>query len=348
MAAARTPQATVAAVVATYWLVSISLVFVNKLLLTEGASIPAPLFVTWFQCLVTWAICAALGVAGRSAAPGSFLSQFPPVTYDLAIARKLLPLSLVFVGMVTFNNLALQYVEVSFYQVARSLTIVFNVAFTWYMLGETTSMRVIGTLAVVCIGFFAGSAGEVRFSWLGATFGILSSIFVALNGIYTKKTMAVVDGNQWRLSAYNNANAVVLFLPLLLVSGEMTVIRANYALLFSSYFWGIMLLGGVFGFAIGIVTIMQIKFTSPLTHNISGTAKSGAQTLLALWLWENPTTVANLSGVALVLIGSAAYTYVRTVEAEAEKTAKSRSPVVYAAVPVDEVDAEKGAERGGK
>jgi GDP-fucose transporter C1 len=346
--AAPAARSSIAYVVVAYWIVSISLVFVNKLLLTEGASIPAPLFVTWFQCLVTWAICAALGEAGRSAAPGSFLSQFPPVAYDLAIARKLAPLSLVFVGMVTFNNLALQYVEVSFYQVARSLTIVFNVAFTWWMLGEQTSLQVAGTLAVVCVGFFAGSAGEVRFSWLGATFGILSSIFVALNGIYTKKTMGVVDGNQWRLSAYNNANAVILFLPLLLISGELTVIRANYALLFSSYFWGIMVLGGVFGFAIGIVTILQIKVTSPLTHNISGTAKSGAQTLLALWIWGNPTTVANLGGVALVLLGSAAYTYVRTVEAEAEKVAKSRASVAYAAVPSVEDVGEKDEEAAAK
>lgn len=34
---------------------------------------------------------------------------------------------------------------------------------------------------------------------------------------------------------------------------------------------------GVMGFAIGLVTVMQVKATSPLTHNISGTAKAAAQ-----------------------------------------------------------------------
>ena len=31
------------------------------------------------------------------------------------------------------------------------------------------------------------------------------------------------------------------------------------------------------GFAIGLVTVMQVKATSPLTHNISGTAKAAVQ-----------------------------------------------------------------------
>jgi GDP-fucose transporter C1 len=54
--------------------------------------------------------------------------------YTKAVARKVGVLSLVFVGMVTFNNLCLKYVEVSFYNVARSLTIVFNVMLSFTIL----------------------------------------------------------------------------------------------------------------------------------------------------------------------------------------------------------------------
>ncbi len=34
---------------------------------------------------------------------------------------------------------------------------------------------------------------------------------------------------------------------------------------------------GIMGFGIGLVTVMQVKATSPLTHNISGTAKAAVQ-----------------------------------------------------------------------
>ena len=47
--------------------------------------------------------------------------------------------------------------------------------------------------------------------------------------------------------------------------------------LFSSFFWFSMSVTGVMGFAIGLVTVMQVKATSPLTHNISGTAKAAVQ-----------------------------------------------------------------------
>ena len=46
--------------------------------------------------------------------------------------------------------------------------------------------------------------------------------------------------------------------------------------------------GGIFGFAIGYVTGLQNKVTSPLTQNISGTAKAAAQTVLVTY-WFNET-----------------------------------------------------------
>ena len=79
--------------------------------------------------------------------------QYPPYEYKPAIAARVAHLSVIFVGMVAFNNLCLQYVEVSFYNVARSLTIVFNVVLSYLVLGENTSLAVVGTLAVVIAGF---------------------------------------------------------------------------------------------------------------------------------------------------------------------------------------------------
>merc|ERR1712061_708992 len=89
--------------------------------------------------------------------------------------------------------------------------------------------------------------------------------------------------------------------------------------LFSPTFWLLMTLGGVFGCGIGYVTGLQVKVTSPLTHNISGTAKAAAQTVLAthvnaeiksFWWW-----VSNF----VVSMGSAAYARVRQLEMASEK-----------------------------
>jgi len=378
-AALRARQLNIAAIVFAYFAVSISLVFVNKLLLAppsaSGAvtAIPAPLFVTWMQCLMTVAICWFCGEAGRrmnaapqaaaaaaaagtgadgalgasAAAPAAqplaaFFAQFPVVEFRLDIARRLLPLSVVFVGMVTFNNLSLKYVEVSFYNVARSLTIVFNVVLTYLVLGERTSMRVVACLAVVVAGFFLGARGEMRFSLVGTLFGVVSSVFVSLNSIAQKRYMSAVEDNVWRLSAYNNANACLLFPALIVLSGELATIAEFSAAFFSATFWFNSVLGGVFGFLIGIVTTLQIKATSPLTHNISGTAKACVQTVLAFWIWQNPTSYENVAGIALVLFASMAYGYVRNEEMRAEAAAK-RPPTTPAAAAPEVTDAGSSA-----
>lgn len=156
-----------------------------------------------------------------------------------------------------------------------------------------------------------GLAGSL--SWTGVFFGVLASAFVSMNAIYTKKVMPAVDGNIWKLSFYNNVNASLLFLPLLVVFGEVGRI-CSFSRLNDLGFWGMMTLGGVFGFAIGYVTGLQIKYTSPLTHNVSGTAKACAQTVIAVVY--NASSKSKLWWVSnlMVLCGSSAYTWVKGVE----------------------------------
>lgn len=150
-------------------------------------------------------------------------------------------------------------------------------------------------------------------SWAGIFYGVLASLCVSLNAIYTKMVLPAVDGSIWRLTFYNNVNACFLFLPLLLVFGEINTLVA-FDKLNSLHFWGMMTLGGVFGFAIGYVTGLQIKFTSPLTHNISGTAKACAQTVLAVSYYHQVKTVLWWTSNIMVLGGSFSYTWVKGME----------------------------------
>ena len=335
----------VASVVATYWFVSISMVYLNKVLMSnDGVSIPAPLFVTWYQCIVTALICMMAGKCGdsarrlpssnysavaqdehegASATKPSFFAQFPKADYTLGVARRVFPLSLVFVGMITFNNLCLKWVEVSFYNVARSLTIVFNVFFSRALLGIPTSATTCACLGIVVFGFALGSKGEIDLSIKGTIAGVLSSLFVSLNSIYTKKVLPAVDDNHWRLTFYNNVNACILFIPLVAYFEGRTILEAATNQLVSPTFWAAMTVAGFFGFSIGIVTVLQIKATSPLSHNISGTAKAAVQSMMAFYIWGNPATLLGVLGIFTVLGGSLAYTLVKMNEGDATPSNKA-------------------------
>ena len=185
----------IASVIASYWAVSISMVYLNKVLLSSPeSSIAAPLFVTWYQCVITCVVCVILGNLGentRTQKKSSFLNDFPVIRFDPKTCLAVLPLSLIFVGMITFNNICLQYVQVSFCKrlllcltmfcdicdrfcndtthlythnvcsfidnVARSLSIVFNVIFTFLIMGKPTGMLTCSTLLIVIIGFYCGT-----------------------------------------------------------------------------------------------------------------------------------------------------------------------------------------------
>lgn len=150
---------------------------------------------------------------------------------------------------------------------------------------------------------------------------MLASLFVSLNSIYTKKVLPSVDQSIWLLGYYNNLNACLLFLPLMLLTGELGTIL-SYDGFNSTPFWLMMVAGGVFGFAIGYVTGLQIQVTSPLTHNISGTAKACAQTVLATYWYNDMKPFFWWISNWVVLFGSGAYTRVRQQEMEKSHKAK--------------------------
>lgn len=295
----------IGAAVSFYWLISISMVFANKTLLGSQDIASAPFFITWSQCVVTVAFCYMAGSLK--------VLTVPPFEVRLDILKQILSLSCIFTCMIVFNNLCLKYVEVSFYQVARSLTIVFNVVFDLLVLGQTTSIPAMLCCALVVSGFALGNIEEVRWSLVGVVFGVTSSFFVAMNSIFVKKKFALVDNNPWKITLYNNVNACFLFLPLILFSGEIPVLLTS-PLTRSLEYWFLLACSGLLGVSISFATAAQIKYTSPLTHNVSATAKSAAQTIIALLVYKNPITSLGGLSVFIVLAGSLAYTLVRRAE----------------------------------
>merc|ERR1712012_676160 len=232
------------------WTVSITLVFVNKALLSGSQKLDAPLFITCYQCVITVAACFVLRWL---ATKFPSLVSFPELPVDPSILKQVLPLSIIFVGMITFNNLCLRHVGVSFYYIGRSLTTVFNVLLTYFILGQRTSLAAIVCCGTIVAGFYLGVDQEDQagsFSMSGTVYGVLASLFVSLFSIFTKKVMPAVDGNIWSLTFYNNVNACALFIPLMLVFGELPVV-AQFDHLMSGQFWFLMTVGGIFGFAIG-------------------------------------------------------------------------------------------------
>jgi len=231
--------------------------------------------------------------------------------------------------MITFNNLCLKHVGVAFYYLARSLTTVTNVAFTFVILRKFLMHSVInlwsfvsnmGTIIIIPFHYvlqalqsqlellsaalssqLATWLESIKKDWvvrkkrvnfqvkrgcllqlilmtsvficfignismLGIVYGILSSCFVSLNSIYTKKVLPAVDNSVWALTLYNNLNASLLFLPLMFIFQELPNIIFVSQIQEVS-FWMLMTLGGVCGVCIGSITGLQIKVWHSVHYN---------------------------------------------------------------------------------
>ncbi|KAL7061448.1 hypothetical protein AAHC03_01402 [Spirometra sp. Aus1] len=250
-------------------------------------------------CLCIVALCGGLSYASHLY-PEKL--SFSAIDFSFGTALKILPLT--------------TYLDVSFYFVARSLTTIFNVILTYVVLKKTTTLKALLCCGVIILGYIASVLEENGLGSLsvsGLIFGVSASFAVALFSIMTSKGLAHVGDNIWKLTFYNNLNSSLLFIVGILITSEFKEFQylPPFFSLMSLLFWSTMLVSGVFGFAISYVTAWQIQVTSPLTHNISGTAKAAAQTLLAALIALDFKSPLWWVGNCLVVTGSMAYAYVR-------------------------------------
>lgn len=167
---------------------------------------------------------------------------------------------------------------------------------TYIFFGEKTSMRALVCCGIIILGFILGidqenglGNGELVFRVVfisysimfilffllkgsltlhGVVFGVMASAFVALNAIYTKKSLPIVESNIWKLTMYNNFNACLIFLPFIFLFGEHQEVL-NFPKLFDSYFWFAMTVSGVLGFSMSYVTSLQIQVCFSFVYAIT-------------------------------------------------------------------------------
>lgn len=298
--------ARVAVVVLSYWTISISMVFANKYLVGEKSSVDISLFVSWVQCIATVFLLLAFTV-GRAFYTKDWES--PRISYSSFTAKPVLQMAFCFVLMLSFNNMCLKLVGVSFYQVARSTTIIFVVIFSVTILKKAVSRWIVGCCLLVATGFFLGIDQEKVMGSLsvqGVAFGVASSVFIALTGIFTKTALDVFERNEIKLTLCTNAIAIVIFIPVVLLTGQLSAALSSGQLA-DQYFWVFLLVSGALGTMMAWISAVQINVTSPVTHHISANTKAILQTLIAVVYYHETKSGLWWVSVVLVVIGACSY-----------------------------------------
>ncbi|TFK25442.1 hypothetical protein FA15DRAFT_668520 [Coprinopsis marcescibilis] len=300
-------KALVTGVVLFYLVAALAMVIANKWVLNAT---DIPLFFLWTQL----ALAALLFIACD-------MCRLLPdrLTFDLQTSKGLFPMVALNVVGLSFSNYTLKYVDASFYQVARGLVLPFTVGTSFIMLHARPSLKILIACLVVTMGFFIGVFLDgARVSVIGVLFGVASSAITAVHSVIIKQSLKTVNGSALALSWYMNSLSAILLIPIVLLAGEgpavnqllftNTIVELGKADPYKTFILG-SLITGLLGFMMSIASLMSIKVTSPITHMVSSAVRGVAASLLGIWLFRDIITTGRASSIAVILGGSAMYTW---------------------------------------
>jgi len=325
------PQSSRLAVVGSvsfYLVAALVMVMVNKWVLN---AVSVPLFFLLIQLLTAVALLHLTALFGFFKVPEVRVSTCKGLTPLIAINC---------IGL-AFNTYCLQYVDASFYQVARGLVLPFTTILSYFLLGTKSSFLLLSAIGIVCFGFMVGVSSEnLSVSGLGIFLGVCSSVTTAGHAIVVKKSLPVVNGSAMDLAYYSNFLSAFVMAPAALVAETGAVLQmfANGGEQLRT-FWIGGLITGVFGFLICIAGFVSIKVTSPVTHMVSAAVRGVIQTVLGVWIFNDVVTHGRLSGITLILGGSILYTWLKDREMSQIRAAQKLANAIPLSVSKDASEA---------
>ncbi|KAH9915743.1 uncharacterized protein B0H18DRAFT_1040256 [Fomitopsis serialis] len=257
-----------------------------------------------------------------------------PLRWDWQIIKGLIPtVSLSLIGL-SLSNYTLKYVDASFYQVARGMVLPFTVGTSFFLLHARPSLRILMACSIVT------SAS--------------SSMITALHSVVIKKSLDVVHGSALHLSWYTNLLSVIALTPVVVLGGELPGVmkllfgpESTPGQLYTFMLGSLITVSHVLlsyverplRLLMSIASLLSIKVTSPITHMVSSAVRGVAASLLGMWLFHDIITTGRASSIAIILLGSLYYTWVK--HSESQLAQQKPSNGVYDRVPLEDIEAGK-------
>jgi GDP-fucose transporter C1 len=301
--------------VSFYFAISLLLIFVNKTILSYlPHRFNFPLTMTCTQILITFLIMLVLCPLFQLKCLTKLnkVVGLPKMELKYAKIVEVAPTCVIFVGMISLNNVCLSYVNVTLYLIFRSLTILFSVVFSYFILGLRTKLLSVFIILGVLFGYCVGVAGSLINTYFGysdvlygAITGMLSSVYVAMYSIFVKKTIIKFDGDHWLLMIYLNFVSFFMFVVVIMFTEMGALFEYEYFLQ-----WDVilsLLISGVCGFLINLSFNLLIKYTSPVTKEVTALAKACLQPILGFVIFHDRLNLLTVIGAFICIFGSFLY-----------------------------------------
>ncbi|KAI1004252.1 hypothetical protein K3495_g3961 [Podosphaera aphanis] len=215
--------------------------------------------------------------------------------FEIEPAKVVLPSALIFVAKVCLSNLSFAYAQLQIYFLARIGIVPLSLIFTYILSQTPHSVATISSALTATLTLLvATSHNNVRVTWESIIAGVFSSLFVSLYPIQIHRSYKALvsqlvpqgellgsftssnnrqndfSGSKeesrayWRLLHYTSLLSIIIFTPIVLLSGEVKNIWRNCYFLDVFFHWLMVLCGGLGSWAVFWATIALTRATNPL------------------------------------------------------------------------------------
>eukprot|EP00727_Mastigamoeba_balamuthi_P007787 m51a1_g3629 putative dmt family transporter: udpglucuronic acid udp-n- (323) ;mRNA; f:130498-132466 len=305
-------------VAATYGVISISITFFNKAVLSVY-KFPYSNTLTLGQMLTALVFMWAM----KRTALISYAD------FNLSTAKTMSPLALWFSGMVVTGLGSLGYVNVPVYNTLRRLTTFIVMAGEFVYLGKRVPRDEFLSVVLMVGGAFVMAYGDLTFNVFGYAMTLLNCVVTAGYLVCIKVTKNKTNCSEFEMMFYNNMLSVPLIVVLVLALEWKSVAAYEYL-----WDWGFLLcffMSSVQAFLLNYFIFLCSTVNSPLTTSVTGQIKAIASSIIGLWIFGDVIiTALLLLGLLISSLGSVYYgviKYNQQMAAIAARLAAEKTPV---------------------